>query len=94
MDFDKLNSLGINKALVEFLRVNHWVRKWFDLDYSKYILREGGYNHLPLEEKWRIIDKIKIPEVSVCEDVEAHFAFWRDYFNPNAEDCCNLSITP
>lgn len=27
IDFDKLNSLGIKKAQVEFLRVNHWIRK-------------------------------------------------------------------
>ena len=32
MDFEYLNSLGIEKAVVEFLRVNHWVRKWFDID--------------------------------------------------------------
>ena len=27
IDFDKLNSLGIEKAIVEFLRVNHWIKK-------------------------------------------------------------------
>lgn len=26
IDFDKLNNLGINKAQVEFLRVNHWIK--------------------------------------------------------------------
>ena len=36
MDFNKLNSLGINKAVVEFLRVNSWIEKWFNIDYSKY----------------------------------------------------------
>ena len=29
-----LNSIGIDKVLVEFLRVNTWIRKWFDIDYS------------------------------------------------------------
>ncbi len=90
MDFDKLNSLGINKAIVEFLRVNHWIKKWFDIDYSKHTLKEGGYNHLPLEEKLRIIEKIKIPTISVCEDYTEHYEYWRDNFNPNKEDCCNL----
>jgi len=92
MNIDKLNTLGINKAIVEFLRVNTWIKKWFDIDYSKFTLKEGGYNHLPLEEKKRILAKIKIPNVSVCEDVQEHYDYWRDNFNPNKNDCCNLII--
>lgn len=90
MDFDKLNGLGINKAIVEFLRVNSWIEKWFKIDYSKYTVSQSGYKHLPLAEKKRIIDKIKIPSISVCEDVTAHYGYWRDHFNPNPDDCCNL----
>lgn len=90
MDFEQLNSLGINKAIVEFLRVNHWVEKWFKIDYSKYTLKENGYRHLPLEEKLKILDKIKIPVISVCEDVSDHYDYWRDNFNPDKQDCCNL----
>ena len=92
MDFDKLNSLGVNKAVVEFLRVNHWIKKWFDIDYSKYTLKENGYNHLPLELKKEILQKIKIPTITVCEDVTEHYEYWRDNVNPNKEDCCNLII--
>ena len=55
IDFDKLNSLGIKKAQVEFLRVNHWIRKWFNVDYSKHTIKQSGYEHLPLDEKIRII---------------------------------------
>ena len=90
IDFDKLNSLGINKAQVEFLRVNHWIRKWFDIDYSYHTIKQSGYEHLPLEEKIRIINKIKIPQVSVCEDEDNAYKYWVDNFNPNKEDCCNL----
>lgn len=90
MDFDKLAGLGINKAVVEFLRVNPWIQKWFDIDYSRYTVSQSGYRHLPLEEKLRIIDKVKIPEITVCEDVTKHWEYWRDHFNPNKEDCCNL----
>ena len=90
IDFDKLNSLGINKAIVEFLRVNSWIKKWFNIDYSKHTLKEGGYNHLPLEEKLRILEKIKIPNISVCEDVQEHYDYWKEHFNPNKNDCCNL----
>lgn len=90
IDFDKLNSLGIEKAIVEFLRVNHWIKKWFDIDYSKYILHENGYQHLLLDEKTRILERVKIPVVSVCEDVDMHYKYWKDNFNPNKNDCCNL----
>lgn len=90
IDFNKLNSLGIDKAIVEFLRVNHWIQKWFNIDYSKFTLNENGYKHLPLEEKKRILDKVKIPTISICEDVSAHYDYWTNNFNPNKEDCCNL----
>ena len=90
MDFEKLNSLGINKAVVEFLRVNSWIEKWFDIDYSKYTLNQSGYRHLPLEEKLRIISKVEIPTITVCEDVTEHYEFWKRHFNPNPNDCCNL----
>lgn len=90
IDFDKLNSLGIEKAIVEFLRVNHWIKKWFDIDYSKFTLKENGYEHLQLEEKKRILSKVKIPIISICEDVDEHYKYWTDNFNPNKEDCCNL----
>ena len=90
MDFDKLATLGIQKAVVEFLRVNPWIQKWFDIDYSSYTVKQSGYRHLPLEEKKRIISKVRIPEITVCEDVTEHYDYWNRHFNPNPDDCCNL----
>lgn len=90
MDFNKLNSLGINKAIVEFLRVNTWIKKWFNIDFTPYTLKEGGYQHLPLEKKIALLSEIKIPSISVCEDVKEHYVYWIDNFNPNKDDCCNL----
>lgn len=90
MDFEKLNGLGINKAVVEFLRVNTWIKRWFDLDYSKYRMKQGSYKFLRLEEKKRIIERIKIPEITVCEDYKPHFKYWQVHVNPNKEDCFNL----
>lgn len=90
IDFDILNNLGINKAIIEFLRVNHWIEKWFDIDYSKWTLTENGYKHLPLEEKKRIVNKVKIPHISICEDVTSHYNYWKENINENKEDCCNL----
>lgn len=90
MDFDRLNSLGINKCVVEFLRVNHWIKKWFDVDFSNHTLKSGGYSHLPLKEKLAILDRIKIPVKTVCEDVTEHYEYWKEHVNPNPDDCCNL----
>ena len=89
MDFDRLNSLGIKKAIVEFLRVNTWIEKWFHIDYSLYTLKQSGYRHLPIAAKCWVLDKIKIPEVSVCEDYTEHYSYWKQR-NPNPDDCCNL----
>ena len=90
IDFDKLNKLGIEKAIVEFLRVNHWIKKWFNINYSKFTLKENGYEHLPLEEKKKILNKVKIPIISICEDVDEHYKYWEQNVNPNKDDCCNL----
>lgn len=92
MDFKKLNSLGVKKAIVEFLRVNPWIKQWFKIDYGPYNLKSGGYQHLHLDRKIKILEKIKIPVVSVCEDVQEHYDYWKRRFNPNSEDCCNLRI--
>lgn len=90
MDFDLLNSYGIEKGVVEFLRVNSWIEKWFELDYSRYTEKQGSYRFLPLEEKQRVLDKVQIPEITVCEDFKPHYDYWKEHFNPNKEDCCNL----
>lgn len=91
VDLRRINAIRCDKALVEFLRVSPWVQRWFDIDYSQYTLSHAGYKHLPLEVKRELIKGIDgFKEVSVCEDVPEHWEWWRDNFNHNAEDCCNL----
>ena len=93
MDFDLLNGLGIDKCVVEFLRYNSWIQDWFPhANYDKYTLFSGNYRHLPLDEKLRIISKVKIPNISVCEKVPEHYSYWKYNFNPNPLDCCNLIL--
>ena len=93
IDFDKLNSVKCDKILIEFLRVNTWIRKWFDIDYSDYTVKQSGYNHLPLRKKKEYIQKITgFKEMTVCEDVTAHHQYWQNNFNYNPQDCCNLSF--
>lgn len=92
IDFNILNSIKCDKILVEFLRVNTFIKRWFkEVDFSKYTLKQSNYLHLPLEEKIKHIDKIKnFKELTVCEDVTEHYNYWRDNINPNKDDCCNL----
>jgi hypothetical protein len=65
--------------------------KRFDVNAEDYTLHEAGYNNLPLEKKLEILSKITgFKEVSVCDDNSEHYDYFRDHFNPNPKDCCNL----
>lgn len=91
VDFEKLNQVEVDKLLVEFLRVNSWIEKWLKgVDFSKYTVKQSGYKHLPLEVKQELISHIDFPEMSVCEDEDEAHQYWKDNFNHNPDDCCNL----
>lgn len=91
VDVDKINAINCDKILIEFLKVNTWVRKWFDIDYSEYSLKYGGYYHLPLERKIELVSLIDgYEERSVGEYVKEHYEYFRDNVNYNKDDCCNL----
>ena len=91
VDFERLNSIKCDKIIVEFLRVNHWIKQWLPLDYSEYTVKQSGYEHLPLSRKIEYLSKVTgFDEVSVCEDVTEHFEYWKECVNHNKNDCCNL----
>ena len=95
VDMDVINGIKCDKILVEFLRVNGWIRKWLaecGVSTDQYILKSGGYNHLPLYAKRAYLDMIKDKQISVCEDVPEHWEYWRKAVNANPEDCCNLKL--
>ena len=89
VDLDEVNSIGCDRIIVEFLRVSGFIRKWLDMDFRPYTYKEGSYRHLPLWHKKKLLRGLT-KEISVCEDVTKHYAYWRDHFNPNPDDCCNL----
>ena len=95
-DIDKLVYVKCRKVLVEFLRVNTWIRKWFPINYGDYTLESGGYRHLPLGMKASILNKMmeKMPDkvFTVCEDEPIAYKYWKQYVNPNPYDCCNLRM--
>lgn len=91
VDFERLNSIRCKKIIVEFLRVNHWIKQWLPLDYSDYTVKQSGYQHLPLDKKIEYLSRVTgFDEVSVCEDVTEHYEYWKEAVNFNKEDCCNL----
>lgn len=94
IDYEKLNAVKCDKIVVEFLRVNTWIRKWFGdmVDFTDYIVKQSGYSHLPLEIKKELIKNIKFKQITVCEDESRAYEYWKKEFNPNPDDCCNLRM--
>jgi DNA repair photolyase len=93
VDLEILNKVKCDKIQVEFLRVNSWIKKWFDIDYTPYTLSQSGYWHRTLEDKKQLIKGITgFKQVSVCEDESEAYEFWKNHFNPNPDDCCNLRV--
>jgi DNA repair photolyase len=92
IDFDIINSINCDKILIEFLKVNHFVKKWFNIDYSEYTLKYGGYEHLELFKKIELVNKITgFNQISVGEYVREHHEYFSKNVNFNKLDCCNLN---
>lgn len=93
VDYEKINNIKCDKIIVEFLRVNAFIKKWLDIDYSKYNLKQSNYYHLPLNEKIRLLKHIKsYKQISICDDVDEHYRYWKRKINYNKKDCCNLKM--
>lgn len=93
VDLDIINGIKCDKILIEFLKVSPSIKKWFNIDYSPYTLKCGGYQHLPLERKIELVDKITgYKEKSVGEFVPEHHAYFSQNVNANPNDCCNLRL--
>jgi DNA repair photolyase len=91
VDTKIINRIECKKILIEFLKVNHWIRKSFKIDYSDYTVKYGGHENLTLEKKIALVGQIKgIEQISIGEYVKDHYEYFRDNVNHNKEDCCNL----
>lgn len=91
IDYKILNDVKCDKILVEFLRVNTWIKRWFDIDYSDWTIKQSGYLHLPLAKKKELLKNITgFKEITVCEDETEAYEYWKENVNHNKEDCCNL----
>lgn len=94
VDYDVINSINVDKCLVEFLRTKPSLEDELKdyVSFDKYTIKEGGYRHLPLSTKLEEIDKLSFKEISVCDDVQEHYDFFKKHINHNKDDCCNLKI--
>ncbi len=91
IDFDKLNKVKCDKILVEFLRVNSTIAKRFGCNVEDYPVKDATYSHMSLEHKLDVLSRITgFKEITVCDDCTEHYEYFRDHFNPNPNDCCNL----
>ena len=90
VDIDQINKIKCDKILIEFLRVNAFIKKTFDIDYTPYKVKRNGYEHLTLKDKKKLISQIHFKEISVCEDESMAYVYWKYHFNNNSDDCCNL----
>lgn len=93
VDFDIINNINVDKCLIEFLRIKPSMAT--DLPFinlEDFTIKEGGYRHLPLNKKLKILDKLHFKEMTVCDDVNQHYEYFKNNFNHNNEDCCNLTI--
>ena len=92
INYDILKNIKCDNILVEFLRVNSWIEKWFDIDFSDYTVKQNKvYRQLPLEKKLEYISNITgFDRITVCEDEDEAYQYWKNNFNPNPNDCCDL----
>jgi DNA repair photolyase len=93
VDTTIINKIKCDKILIEFLKINHNVKNWFNIKFNQYTVKFGGYENLPLELKIEQVNKIKsFEQVSVGEYVKEHHEYFKNNVNFNKEDCCNLCI--
>lgn len=98
IDFDKYNNIGVEKCLVEFMRVTNLVNKQFKeyMDLDEYDYNEFkttfNYRHLPLEKKLEAIKNLDFPKLNICEEVPSHELYFRRHINKNPKSCCNLDL--
>jgi DNA repair photolyase len=92
IDLTIINLISCDKILIEFLKVNHNIKKWFDVDFSHHTHKYGGYLNLELDRKIELVSKIiGFDQLSVGEYVKEHHQYFSQNVNFNPLDCCNLT---
>lgn len=93
-DFDKINNINVDKCLVEFLRLTPKISETINdyITFENYSIKESGYRHLTLDKKCEALSKLDFEQITVCDDVDEHYNYFKENYNPNPNDCCNLRL--
>ena len=91
-DPKEFNKIKCDKILIEFLRVNHRIKKWFGefINDKDYPITYQWYQHMTFERKKELVKDFTIKEIIVCDFDRNHLDYWKKEYNPNPNDCCNL----
>lgn len=97
IDCATIKAIKCDKIVLEFLRINTWIKKWFTdktgYTLEEYSVKSGNYRHLPLWTKVLYVRQIQEytgKTVTVCEDDTEAYDYFKRHINPNPNDCCNL----
>jgi DNA repair photolyase len=91
VDAAVINAIDCGKVLIEFLKVNPYVRRCLDIDYHDYTCQYGGHMNLELERKIEFASRITdFDSRNIGEFVREHYLYFRDNYNTNPYDCCNV----
>lgn len=92
VDLDAILASSVDKVLVEFLRVNTFIKRTLTgMDFSPWTVKAGGYQHLPLDVKLAMLEPlIGRKRLTVCEDHPEHYEYFKGHVNANPDDCCDL----
>ena len=94
VDLDVILASPVEKVLVEFLRVNTFIKRTFPtMDFKPWTVKSGGYMHLPLGTKVKMLQPlIGKKRLTICEDHPEHYEYFKKNVNANPEDCCDLKV--
>ena len=95
VDINKVLDSPVNKVLIEFLRINPFIKKNMPyMDFKNWTESVGGYSHLPLSKKMEYLQPFieSGKRITVCEDHPLHYEYFQKHVNANPDDCCDLRL--
>jgi len=92
VDLNKVLECPVEKVVVEFLRINPMIARTLpEGNWNDWCEKSGGYRHLPLILKCLMLEPLDGKKrITVCEDHPEHYKYFKEHYNPNPDDCCDL----
>ena len=93
IDPDIILASKVDKVLVEFLRVNTFIKRNMRSQFKPWTEQSGAYYHLPLGKKITMLKPyFGKKRLTICEDHPEHYEYFLHNINANPADCCDLRI--